>query len=113
MTPIAVKCKQIQFRSGTYHSSLFLTAAIISGQLNVYLIFLHTAHMCKYGSTSQFNHLLGFFKSSGHSLVGVDVGHIRNSDCHGSSIVNIMIVVLSCSVLVHTNVKGERVSTNA
>ena len=56
-------------------SVYFSTANTLSGQLDVYLIFLHTVHMCEYGPTGQFAHHLASLCSGDHSLVAIDAGH--------------------------------------
>ena len=45
----------------TYHISLFSYNGYLNGQLDVYLIFLHTVHTCEYAPTIRFAHLLGSF----------------------------------------------------
>ena len=100
--------------SGTYHNSLFFYGRYPKRAIGYVLNFLHTVHMCDCGPTSQFTHLLGPF------LIGQAFSGsywcqtpIKNSDCHDSVMVNIMIVSMPRSVRVYTIVKGEGVSPNA
>ena len=97
------------FTNETYHNNLFPTAAILTGNLDVYLILLHIVRTCEYGPTNWSTHLLGPF------LVGWAFSGscryrtpVTNSNCHDRIMINIMIVLLPRSVHVRTIVKDKR-----
>ena len=67
----------------------FPTVAILNGNLDVYLISLHTVYMCVYGPTSWFTHLLDPFlveqtrRSSSLSLTLVSLRSLESCVCLG------------------------------
>ena len=86
----------------------FPTVAILTGNLDVCLISLHTVHTCEYWPTSWFAHLMDLF------LVRRAFSDscwcrtpVRNSEHHDSIMINIMIVLLSYSVCIHTIMKDK------
>ena len=98
----------------------FPTAATLTGNWDMYLIFLHTIQTCECGSTSRFRHLLAPFlvrrafsgsfwcrtpvRNSDHDNIRINIMVVFLLDCR-NIMITIMIVSLPCNVRICTIVK--------